>query len=162
MRFRRTLVIATLLLLAASVRAAEPVHPSVSFLVCAKNPIRDISAGDLRRIFIGDISRWSNGHRIILFVRPAETPSGRTFLDRLVRMSDIDYSQWWLGAVFRGRAASAPRVIDTAEAMINTVAATPDAIGFVGTRDRALQPGVAIITIEGKAPPDPDYPVRAP
>lgn len=160
MRVHRTAIIATLLLFAAGARAAEPSHPSVSFLVCAKNSVRDISAGDLRRIFLGDISRWSNGHRIILLVRPAETPSGRTFLDRLVRMSDIDYSQWWLGAVFRGRAASAPRVIDTAEAMINTVAGTPDAIGFIGTPGGPLQPGVASLTIEGKAPSDPDYPVR--
>lgn len=160
MRARRTSIIAVFFLLAAGARAAEPLHPSVSFLVCAKNPVRDISAGDLRRIFLGDISRWSNGHRIILFVRPAETQSGRTFLDRLVRMSDIDYSQWWLGAVFRGRAASAPRVIDTAEAMINAVAAVPDAIGFIGPHDIALQPGVAALTIDGKAPSDPEYPIR--
>ena len=160
MQVRRLSTIAILVLLAAIASGAERAQPSVSFLVSAKNPIHDISAGDLRRIFLGEISRWSNGHRIILFVRPTETPEGRLFLDRLVRMSDIDYSQWWLGAVFRGRAASAPHVIESAEVMVRDVAATPDAIGFV-VSSPVLEPGVAILTIDGKAPADLTYPVRA-
>ena len=156
----RPLIIA-MLLLASTAKAAEPPHPSVSFLVSAKNPIRDVPAGDLRRIFLGEISRWSNGHRIILFVRPADTPEGRVFLDRLVRMSDIDYSQWWLGAVFRGRAANAPRVVASTEAMTKAVAANPDAIGLLLTSPAALESDVAILTIDGKLPTDQAYPVRA-
>ncbi len=162
MRARRPTLLAILLLvLASSTRGAEPSYPSVSFLVSAKNPVRDVSAGDLRRIFLGEISRWSNGHHIILYVRPSDTPEGRLFLDRLVRMSDIDYSQWWLGAVFRGRAASAPRVIGTHEGMVRAVATTPDAIGFTVTSAAALESGVAIVAVEGRTPSDPRYLVSA-
>jgi len=158
MRACRPSIFAILLLvLASSTRGAAPSDPSVSFLVSAKNPVRDVSAGDLRRIFLGEISRWSNGHRIILFVRPSDTPEGRLFLDRLVRMSDIDYSQWWLGAVFRGRASSAPRVIDSHEGMVKAIATTPDAIGFVVSTPAALESGVAVVAVEGRAPSDPRY-----
>jgi ABC-type phosphate transport system substrate-binding protein len=162
MRARRPSIFAILLLvLASSTRGAAPPDPSVSFLVSAKNPVRDVSAGDLRRIFLGEISRWSNGHHIILFVRPADTPEGRLFLDRLVRMSDIDYSQWWLGAVFRGRAASAPRVIDSHQGMVKAVATTPDSIGFVVTSPAPLDSGVAVVAVEGHTPSDPRYLVSA-
>jgi ABC-type phosphate transport system substrate-binding protein len=162
MQARRPAVIALLLLLASAARPAEAPHPSVSFLVSARNPLRNVSAGDLRRIFLGEISRWDNGHRIVLFVRPPETPEGHLFLDRLVRMSDIDYSQWWLGAVFRGRAGEAPRIVAAADAMARAVAANADAIGFVASSPAVVVPDVVVLTIDSKAPSDPEYPVRMP
>jgi ABC-type phosphate transport system substrate-binding protein len=161
MRFHPFAIAAAFLLLATAADAAEPPPANVSFLVSARNTMRDISAGDLRRIFLGEISRWANGHRIIVFVRSSETPEGRLFLDRLVRMSDIDYSQWWLGAVFRGRSANSPRVLASDDAMVKAVAATPDAIGFVAAPPAAPESGVAILTINGRTPSDPAYPIRS-
>jgi len=160
MRFRRASMAALLFVLAATTRAAEPQHATVSFLVSPANPVRNISSGDLRRIFLGEISRWSNGHRIVLFVGGPDTPAEQIFLDRLIRMSDIDYSQWWLGAVFRGRVANAPRVVSGAEAMSRKVAVTPDAIGFIITPSAPLEAGVVALTIDGRSPSDPSYPVR--
>lgn len=157
---RMRLSIAIFLLLGTAAKAAETFPPRVSFLVSVKNPVRDVSAGDLRRIFLGEISRWSNGHHIVLFIRPDETPEGRIVLDRLIRMSDIDYSQWWLGAVFRGRAAAAPRVMKSNEAMVKAVAANPDAIGFLLMTPAAVEPNLAVLTIDRKAPADAEYPVR--
>lgn len=153
------LTVAIVLLAASGMRAEERSVANVAVLVNAKNPMRDISAGDLRRIFLGDISRWRNGHRIILYVRPMDSPEGRLFLDHLVRMSDIDYSQWWLGAVFRGRVANAPRVIASIDEMVRAVAVTPDAIGFVSVPP--LETGAIVLTIEGKAPGNPQYALRA-
>jgi ABC-type phosphate transport system substrate-binding protein len=160
MPVHRLSIVAVLLLFASTAKSAEPLHPSVSFLVSAKNPIRDVSTGDLRRIFLGEISRWTNGHRIVLLVRPSDSPEGRLFLERLVRMSDIDYSQWWLGAVFRGRAAAAPRIVGSTDAMAKAVAANPDAIGLFLTTPAALESDLAVLTIDGKLPADPEYPVR--
>jgi len=159
---RRRALIAFLILFAVTARPAEAPHASVSFLVSAKNPIRNVSAGDLRRIFLGEISRWSNGHRIVLLVRPAESAEGRVFLKRLVRMSDIDYSQWWLGAVFRGQAAEAPRIVGGVDAMTRAVSANADAIGFVATSAPAIESDLVVLTIDRKAPTDPGYPVRMP
>jgi ABC-type phosphate transport system substrate-binding protein len=161
MRFQPLATAAAFLLLATASALAEPPPTSVSFLVSARNTMRDISAGDLRRIFLGEISRWANGHRIIVFVRSSETPEGRLFLDRLVRMSDIDYSQWWLGAVFRGRSANPPRVLASDDAIVKAVAANPDAIGFVAAPSSAIEPGVAVVSINGRVASDPDYVVRS-
>ena len=160
MRLHALAIAAAFLLLATAAGAAEPPATSVAFLVSARNTVRDISAGDLRRIFLGEISRWANGHRIIVFVRSSETGAGRLFLDRLMRMSDIDYSQWWLGEVFRGRSANSPRVIASDEAMVKAVAATPDAIGFVAA-PAVLDPGVEVLSINRREPSDPEYPLRA-
>jgi ABC-type phosphate transport system substrate-binding protein len=164
MQMRQPAILAILVLVAAAAAVAagpaEPSPRSVSFIVSAKNPIRNVSVGDLRRIFLGEISRWENGHRIVLFVRPAEAAEGRLFLDRLVRMSDIDYSQWWLGAVFRGRAAAAPRIISGSDLMVKAVASDADAIGFVATSP-AVEGDVVVLAIDGTSPANPAYPVRS-
>ena len=161
MSIRRTTV-ATFLFLAAFVAAAEPAPvPSVSFFVSARRAVRNLSEGDLRRIFLGEISRWPDGHRIVLYVRPFDSAVGRLFLDRLVRMSDIDYSQWWLGVVFRGRAAAAPRVIHSSEAMARDVAANADAIGFDSSLAPMLDSDVVVITVDNRGPGDPRYSIRS-
>lgn len=162
MNAQRSIVAAIILLVAAAAGAAEPSPgTSVSFFVSARGAARDrnLSEGDLRRIFLGEISRWPNGHRIILYVRPFDSAAGRLFLDRLIRMSDIDYAQWWLGAVFRGRAAAAPRVMTSPDAMSKAVAANADAIGFDSSS--SLDSDLAIVMIDGRTPNDPGYPIRA-
>jgi ABC-type phosphate transport system substrate-binding protein len=145
------------IVLAAALMPGEAPRTSVAFIVSSKRETKNLSSAELRRIFLGQTSRWRNGHRITLLVRPSNTPEGRLFLDRVVHMSDIDYSQWWIGEVFRGEAASVPRVIESSEAMVKAVAANEDAIGFTGTPANAAD--VSVLTIDGKTPDDPEYPI---
>jgi len=154
---RRSVALALALLLATAVRAASP--PPVAFIVSTRRDVQNLTTGDLRRIFLGQISRWRDGPRIVLFVRSAKTPEGRVFLDRLMHMSDIDYAQWWIGAIFRGDAAAAPRSIGSPDAMIKAVAANANAIGFiVATEDPPHD--VNVIAIDGRLPSDRGYPLR--
>jgi ABC-type phosphate transport system substrate-binding protein len=159
---QRSIAAVILFLVAITAGAAEPSPgTSVSFFVSARGASHDrnLSEGDLRRIFLGEISRWPNGHRIVLYVRPFDSAAGRLFLDRLIRMSDIDYAQWWLGAVFRGRAAAAPRVMTSTDAMSKAVAANADAIGF--DSQQAHDTELLVLTIDGRAPGDARYAIRA-
>lgn len=130
----------------------------VSFIVSARRAQRSVSSAELRRMFLGQTSRWSDGRRIIIYVRPSNTAEGRVFLDRLIRMSDIDYSQWWIGAVFRGEAAATPRVIDSPDAMIKAVAENADAIGFIATPNN-VSGDVTVLAVDGKQPSDAAYPI---
>jgi ABC-type phosphate transport system substrate-binding protein len=151
LRNRRILPVIALLALVV-LSAAAPRRQSITFVVSPRSAVRNLSSGDLRRIFLGQTSRWPDRRRIVLRLRPANSPEGRLFLEGVVSMTAIDYSQHWLGAVFRGEAASIPRELDSREALLKTVAADPAAIGFVLTSDDPVAPAVAI-TIDGK-PPD--------
>src|SRR5437763_13349237 len=115
------------LLLAAI--APQP-RQSVAFIVSAKGHARPRSSAEVRRIFLGQMSRWEDGHRIALVVRPTGTAEGRLFLQQLIQMSEIDYAHFWIGAVFRGEASSAPRVVDSRGLAVKAVAENADAIGF--------------------------------
>jgi ABC-type phosphate transport system substrate-binding protein len=143
----------------AAIGAAAPaaLRERVVFVVAPGSRTADLSSAELRRIVLGQTTRWNDRRRIVLCLRPTDSPEGRLVLERLARMSGIDYSQHWLGAVFRGDAASVPRVFDTRAALLQAVAENPDAIGFV----LAGEPVAPLreVTVDGKAPADPAYPL---
>ena len=155
---RRLRLVATLALLALPAAAPQP-RETVTFVVSPHSEVRDLSSGELRRVFLGQTSRWRDRHRIVLCLRQPTSPEGRILLDRVVRMSDIDYSQYWIGAIFRGEAAAVPRIFASREALLRAVAGNPDAIGYVLTSDQPVAPARAI-TIDGKSPQDPGYRVE--
>ena len=138
--------------------AAPQPRQSVAFIVSARGHAQARTSAEIRRIFLGQISRWEDGHRITLIMRPTASAEGRLFLERLIRMSDIDYAHFWIGAVFRGQASAAPRVIDSRDLAIEAVADNADAIGFV-LDGEALPESVAVLAVDGKSPADAEYPI---
>lgn len=152
---RRALVV---MMLAIATLAAAPQRQSVTFVVSPRSMVRNLSSAELRRVFLGQTSRWPNGRRIVVCLPPTNSPEARIVLDRVARMSEIDYSQNWLGAVFRGDVATAPRIYVSREALLKTVAESEDAIGFVLTSEKSVSPARAV-TIDGKTAEDVTYPV---
>jgi hypothetical protein len=107
---------------------------------------------------LGRVTRWPDGRRIVLAVRPASTAAGRVFFDRVVETPEIDYSRLWLGLLFRGEAESAPRVLADAAAVRRFVARTADALAFLlsselDPRDPSTRP----LTVDGFEPGSPGY-----
>ena len=147
----------TSIALVLAIAATQP-RQSVAFIVSARGHARARSSAEIRRIFLGQISRWEDGHRIALVMRPTTTAEGQVFLLRLIRMSDIDYAHSWIGAVFRGEASSATRVIESRDLTIKAVAENADAIGFI-LEGEALPESVTVLPIDGKLPADAEYPI---
>jgi ABC-type phosphate transport system substrate-binding protein len=140
--------------------AAVPRRETIVFIASKDQTTTNLSIAEVRNIYLGRTTRWRDGHRITLIVRPATTPAGRAFLDRVVRLSEIDFSQNWLGVVFRGEASSPPQVIAPLSAVRKLLTANPDAIAFVLSselvaEDEAL---VRVLTIDGKARDEDGYP----
>jgi ABC-type phosphate transport system substrate-binding protein len=152
---RRLGLVAALVLLLLPAAAPQP-RETLTFVVSPRSEVRDLSYAELRRLFLGQTSRWRDRHRVVVFLRSPASPEGRILLDRVVRMSDIDYSQHWIGAIFRGEAAAVPRIFESRQALLRAVAENPDAIGYVLTSDQPVGPARAI-TIDGKTPQDPEY-----
>lgn len=126
------------------------VHPS--------NPVTALSKEQLRGIFGGGITDWSQvggtGGTILVALRAESSPT-RTALDPLLRPA---------GASYRPDAITTP----DAEAMVNTVAASPRAIGMVSALHLAgLASPLRMVAIDGVAPTKTNtangvYPYRRP
>src|SRR6476469_9254508 len=170
---------AALVLIAASAWPASSASAPVRLVVAvsASQSVGNLSSADLRRIYVGDMTRWPDGHRILPVMPPARSQESEVFLKHVVRMSPIDFAQQWIGVVFRGRAPAPPKVVATANEALDFVAAHPDAIAIVPfdaspgalrstpTGDSSQtrsdrHAGVRIINIDGRPPRSTEYPLN--
>ena len=170
---------AALVLIAASAipanSAAAPLRLVVA--VSASQSITNLSSGDLRRIYVGDMTRWPDGHRIVPVMLPPRSHGSEVFLKRVVRMSAIDFAQEWISVVFRGRAPAPPVVVATTADALDFVAAHHDAIAVVPdnvspgsvrttpTGDSSparadRRSGIRLINIDGRPPRSSEYPLN--
>jgi ABC-type phosphate transport system substrate-binding protein len=100
-------------------------------VVIANNGVKatEVSSDDLRDVFTGAKSSLKDGSR----VTPVTLKGGAghdAFLKKYVGKSDSAFRAGWRSLVFTGQ-ASMPKAFDTEAALLDYVAATPGAIGYV-------------------------------
>jgi hypothetical protein len=146
---------AILFCLPASARAqafpvAIVVHPDV--------PVDNISFDDLRRIFMAQQQFWRDKSRITLLVRAPIATERRMVLERIYRMSEDQFRQFWIGKMFRADVASGPKIVYSSEMARELVTAIPGAITFLPLD--AVTRDVKVLRIDGRLPTDAGYPLR--
>jgi len=149
------LVAAILILGAVHKSAPRPVvTPVLAVVVSRSQTLTSMSLSDLRRVYLGLITRWPDGGRIVPVVLPPNTIEERLFLKRVLQMADIDYAQHWIGQIFRGRVAGPPYTAASSPAARAFVAAHRDAIAFIDAAD--VDGSVRVLAIRGKGPEESD------
>jgi len=88
------------------------------------------SSDDIRSVFSGDKSSLGDGSHVTPVTLKAG-PDHEAFLKTYVGKSDAAYRTAWRSLVFTGQ-GSMPKSFDSESAMVDYVAATPGAIGYVG------------------------------
>lgn len=149
---------AALLLVIAAQPAASAVEPfRLIVVVPSSQSVANLTSGDLRRIYIGEMTRWPDGRRIVPVMLRARSRESETLLKRIVKMSPLDFSQEWISVVFRGRAPAPPMIAATASAALDILASHPDAIAVVS--DVEIPSGMRIVSIDGHLPREQKYPL---
>jgi ABC-type phosphate transport system substrate-binding protein len=93
--------------------------------------VAEISKSDLVDLFTGASSDFNDGQHAV----PITLKSGavhEAFLDKYIGKNDKLFRAAWIRLVFAGR-ATMPQAFDNEEALIQHVASTPGAIGYVST-----------------------------
>jgi hypothetical protein len=91
--------------------------------------ISEISAADLRAIFLGTKTRFADGsHAVPVFLRGG--PVHEVFVKNHIGESPDQFRVGWQKAVFTGQGAM-PKTFDSEAALIEYVATTPGALGYV-------------------------------
>ena len=136
---------------AARAQAAEP----LAIVVNKNNPINELSLVDLRRVFRGQRSRWSNGRRVTLVMRDHGTREREAILQSLYGVAEEDYRRSYLQAVFSGETVDAPKTLTSTNGVLRFVYNVPGAIGYVRARD--VDASVKTLRIDGRLPGEPGY-----
>ncbi|MFZ0772207.1 MAG: hypothetical protein WCA49_24960 [Candidatus Sulfotelmatobacter sp.] len=99
-------------------------------VVIANNGVKvtGASSDDIRSVFTGD--KTSLGGVPVIPVTPKSGPVYEAFLKAYIGKGDAAYRTGWRSLVFTGQ-GSMPKTVDSEAAMLEYVAATPGAIGYV-------------------------------
>jgi hypothetical protein len=135
--------------------APQAAYPQVAVIVNRANPVTNLSVDQLQRLYLGASTTFPNGGSVVPIEYP---PARRAFYQSLLHMSELAVTRHWIGVMFRGENPSPLRAIDSAEALRRTVAETPGALAFIAVA--AVDSTVKVVTVDGRHPRDPGYPLR--
>jgi ABC-type phosphate transport system substrate-binding protein len=138
--------------------AAAQTRTAVAIVVHPDTRISELSFDDLRKIFRGDQQFWPDGSRITLLVRAPVAAERALVLDRIYRMTEDQFRQYWIGKMFRADVAAGPKIVYSSEMARELVTAIPGAITFLPV-DAAVG-GLKVLRINGVLPGDTNYPLR--
>ena len=138
--------------------AAQKDPGAVAFVVNVRNQASDVTTAQLRRIYLGDETRWSSNEKITILLLPAGRDERKVLFDRLLKMSEDDYVRHWIAKVFQGEATSGPKTAASPASMEKLVSGIPGAIGFVGAGDAAADSSLKVLRVDGRAPGERGYP----
>jgi|SRR5688572_25753231 len=153
-----------LLLLVALIRAAHAdaqttASTAVAIVVHPSTRIDNLDFDELRRIFRGERQFWPDQKtRITLLVRAPVAQERKLVLEKIYRMSEEAFRQYWIAKMFRAEVATGPKLVYSSEMARELVTAIPGAIGFMPAS--SVGSGVKVLKIDGRLPSDPGYILR--
>jgi ABC-type phosphate transport system substrate-binding protein len=134
---------------------------AIVVIVNNANPVDNLSASELKKLFLSDRSRWETGKAVAPVMLGPGTPERTSFLRIVCGMSDGDLSKYFLQAAFTGKDATPPKEVGSSSAVKSFVAASPGAIGFVKASElSAGDTTVKAVKIDGAAASDPGYKIK--
>jgi ABC-type phosphate transport system substrate-binding protein len=144
----------------ASVSPVEAAGEPIVVIVNNANPVESLSLGELKKLFLGDRSRWDTGKAVAPIMLGPGAPERTSFLKIVCGMSDADLSKYFLQAAFTGKSATPPKEVGSAAAVKSFVAGSPGAIGFVKAGDLPAGDTTVKAVKVDTAASDPGYKIK--
>jgi len=139
-----------------SVGFAPQSHPAtddaLGIVVNRSNPVENLSLAELRKIFMGEQTHWSNGRRITVVMLEPGKQERQAVLTQIYRMDDKDFNKHFLQGMFTGEIHAAPKTLATSTEVLKFVFNVPGAIGYV--RGAEADESVNIVHVDSRLPGD--------
>ncbi|MCP4352991.1 MAG: hypothetical protein GY795_46670 [Desulfobacterales bacterium] len=101
-------------------------------IICNKSVAENsLTRQNIKNIFMGKKTRW-NDDRKIIFVIMKGSEVHKTFLQKYVEKDAFLYNNYWKKQVFIGR-GKPPKSFKTEESLIDYIAGTKGAIGYISS-----------------------------
>jgi ABC-type phosphate transport system substrate-binding protein len=127
-------------------------------VVNRSNPVENLSFAELRKIFLGEQTHWSNGRRITVVMLEPGKQERQAVLAQIYRMDDKDFNKHFLQGMFTGEVHAAPKTLATPTEVLKFVFNVPGAIGYV--RGTEADESVKVVHVDSRLPGDKDYSIR--
>ena|SRR5271166_988543 len=120
----------------------------MAVVVNKDNKVQNVSSAHLAKIFKGEVKKWPDGRNVVLVLHGA-SPGEISTLERLNKMTEAEVKA--LLALHK----DSIRTVGSDAEVIEAVASTPGAIGFV--EERSITDRVMVVRVDGKLPLEEGY-----
>jgi ABC-type phosphate transport system substrate-binding protein len=110
-------------------------------------PENTLSQQEIQEIFLGKRVQWSDNSKI-RFVTVGDAEVHSMFLKQYVKLSEADWKIYWKRMVFTGRGMP-PETIATEAEIIEFVAKTKGAVGYISSEGMPKKTGADAVRIIG-------------
>lgn len=148
----------TALLAGPRAAPAQAARGAVAIVVHPETNVSELTFDQLRKVFRGEQQFWDDGSRITLLVRAPIAAERDLVLNKIYRMTEDQFRQYWIGKMFRADVAAGPKIVYSSEMARDLVTAIPGAITFIPAD--AVVSGLKVVRINGRLPGDVNYPLR--
>jgi ABC-type phosphate transport system substrate-binding protein len=131
---------------------------AIAFVVNRTNPVENLSYVELRKVFLGEQTHWSNGRRITVVMLEPGKPERQAVLTQIYKMGEKDFTNHFLHVMFTGEIHAAPKTLATSKEVLKFVFNVPGAIGYLKAPD--VDDSVKVVRIESRLPSEKDYAIR--
>jgi ABC-type phosphate transport system substrate-binding protein len=144
MKYRRILCLCAWVTLSLTPCFAH--HMAV--VVNKDNTVKNVASAHLAKIFKGDVKKWPDGRNVVLVLHNS-SPDEIVTLEHLNKMTEAEVKS--LLALHK----DSIRTVGSDADVIDAVASTPGAIGFV--EERSITDRVSVVRVDGKLPMESGY-----
>lgn len=137
-------VLSAMLLLAVVLTATHARADTIVVIVSTDSTMTELTREQLADIYLGRLSRWPDGSRIVVVDLRESDPAREAFYARFLNRTSAQIRVHWSRIVFAGR-GHPPRPFRTQEDMVDYVAGDPHAVGYAGPD--ALTDGVRALRV---------------
>ncbi|HEY1985252.1 MAG TPA: hypothetical protein VGG85_07585 [Terracidiphilus sp.] len=136
---------------AAEISLTEP----LAIVVNRSNPVDDLSSAELRNIFLGNRSHWSNGRRITLVMREPGEPERKAMVHDVCGMNEDQLKNHFVHGLFTGEILVSPKILASATGVRKFIFNVPGGIGYLRPGD--VDETVKVLRIDELLPEDKGY-----
>jgi hypothetical protein len=131
---------------------------SLGIVVNRSNPVENLSFAELRKIFLGEQSHWSNGRRITVVMLEPGKQERQAVLAQIYRMDDKDFNKHFTQGTSTGEVHTTPKILANSSEVLKFVFNVPGAIGYV--RVTEADDSVKVVHVDSRLPGDKEYGMR--
>lgn len=127
----------------------------LAIVVNKSNLVDNLSLVQLRRIFLGQQSRWPSGRRIVVVMQEPGQPEREAVLRQILRMNEDEYREHFRRGLYTGQIFASPKTAADPAVVRRFVFDAKGAIGYLRASD--VNESVKVVRIDGHLPSDVDY-----
>jgi ABC-type phosphate transport system substrate-binding protein len=120
----------------------------MAVVVNRENKVQNVTSSHLAKIFKVEVKKWPDGRSVVLMLHNS-SPDEITTLEHLNKMTEAEVKS--LLALHK----DSIRTVGSDADVIDAVASTPGAIGFV--EERSITDRVSVVKVDGKLPMESGY-----